>query len=122
MVEEKIEKIKFLLKGLKIDSRTEEYIRKRLKSVEKLLNKMKQIEVEVDLDKKGCFRVELMINMPNYLYRAEATTESVEGSTDIAVAELKNQIKSKKGKLKTLQMRGLRSIKKKMALDPSSRF
>jgi ribosomal subunit interface protein len=122
MVEKKAEKIKFLLKGLKIDNRTEEYIRKRLKPVEKLLNKMKQIEVEIDLDKKGNFRIELMINMPNQLYRAEATTESVEGSTDVAVAELKNQIKSKKGKMKTLQMRGLRSIKKKMVLDPNARF
>ena len=117
-----MDNIKFFSKKVKIDNRTRDYIEKRLKSVKKLLSKIINIEVEIDMEKKGKFRVEIMVKTPYSLYRSEETTESIEGSTDIAVNELKIQIKKDKDKIKTLIKRGGISIKKKTAIDKCARF
>ena len=117
-----MENIRFLFKGVRIDERTEDYIRKRIQGIYKLLADIIQVEVEIDLDKKGKFRIELMVKTPRNLYRAEETTESIEGSTDIAINEIKNQIKKKKNKRMDLIKRGGRTIKKNIVLDGNSRF
>jgi len=114
--------IRFLYKGVTIDERTKDYIEKRLESVEKVNGKILQIEVEIDLDKKGKFRVELMVKTPHNLYRSEETTESIEGSTDIAVEEMKTQILRDKERVKDLRIRGKRSIKKAIVVDEGARF
>lgn len=117
-----MDNLKFFYKGVKIDSRTEEYIEKRLEPLHKLANKILNTEVEIDMDKKGKFRVEIMVKTPYNLYRAEETTESIEGSADIAVNELKIQIKKDKDKRRTLILRGGMSIKKKASIDENARF
>lgn len=114
--------IKFLFKGLTIDERTEDYIKKRLFKIEKILKKIMHMEIEIDLDKKGFFRVEVMIKTPYNLYRSEETTKSIEGSVDIVETELKRQIKKDIEKNRTIKLRGKRSIKKKMVLDENARF
>ena len=114
--------MRLLLKGLKIDSRTENYIEKRLQAVRKMLDNILRVEVEIDLDKKGKFRIEAMIKTPRELYRAEEITESVEGSIDLAVEQLKVQIRRSKDKMATLKKRGGRSIKKKTVIDEDARF
>jgi len=114
--------VKFLFKGVKIDERTQEYIEKRLEFLEKITDKISKFEVEIDMDKKGKFRVELMVKTPHNLYRSEETTESIEGSTDIAVEELKNQILKNKERVRDLRIRGKRSIKKGIVLDEDARF
>lgn len=114
--------VKFLMKGVKIDDKTKKYIEKRLSAIDKILSKVLVIEVEIDLDKKGKFRVEMMIKTPNNLYRSEETTESIEGSTDIVVGELKNQIKRDKEKIRTMKKRGQISIKKKAVVSEDARF
>jgi len=114
--------IRFLFKGVEIDDRTRDYIEKRLESLGKITDQILQIEVEIDLDKKGKFRVELMAKTPHNSYRSEEITESIEGSTDIAVEEMKSQIIKNKEKLKDLRIRGKRSIKKGIVLDENARF
>ena len=114
--------VRFLFKGLTIDNRTQEYIEKRLESLDKITDQILQIEVEIDLDKKGKFRVELMAKTPHNLYRSEEITESIEGSTDIAIEELKAQILKNKEKAKDLKIRGKRSIKKGIVVDENARF
>lgn len=109
-------------KGLKIDARTEAYVRKRLGTIERMLNKILRVEVEIDMDKKGKFRVEAMIRTPYQLYRAEDTTESIEGSVDSVEDDLKEQIRKDKERVRTLRIRGKRSIKKKTVIDKSARF
>lgn len=113
---------RFLFRGIKIDNRTEEYIGKRLKNLEKIINDESYFEVEIDLDKKGKFRVEVMIKIPGKLYRAEEITESVEGSIDIVEEELRGQILRSKERAITFRMRGGRSIKKKLVVDGNARF
>lgn len=122
MTTEDMKNMRLFFKGVKIDERTEEYIRKRLEYIEKILDKILHVEVEIDLDKKGKFRVEVMIKTPYDLYRSEDTTQSIEGSVDAVAEDLKNQINRNKDRLITLRRRGGRSIKKKMALDENARF
>lgn len=95
---------------------------KRMRTMEKILDKILLVEVEVGLDKKGKFRVEVMVKTPHKLYRAEETTESIEGSIDVVENELKIQIKKDKEKVRDLRQRGKRSIKKKTVVDANARF
>jgi len=113
---------RFLFQGVDIDERTQEYILKRLERIGKLVDPVTEFEIEVDKDKKGKFRVEIMAKTPHNLYRAEETTVSIEGSTDIVIDELEVQIGKKKTKNRDLKLRGLRSIKKRTVLDGSARF
>jgi ribosomal subunit interface protein len=119
---ESSENIKLFFKGLKIDARTEEYIRKRLKLFNKLHEKIMRIEVEIDRDKKGKFRAEIMVITPYKTYRAEEISISVEGSIDVAEEELRIQMTKDKDKRKTMMKRGGMSIKKKMVIDEKARF
>lgn len=114
--------IKYLFKDVTIDDRTREYIEKRLSGIEKVIDNITKTEVEIDRDKKGLFRVEVMIMTPRDLFRAEETSESIEGSTDMVVEELKVQVVKKKNRLWTKIMRGARSIKKKMSIDEDARY
>jgi len=63
-----------------------------------------------------------MVKTPHNLYRSEETTESIEGSTDIAVEEMKTQILRDKERVKDLRIRGKRSIKKAIVVDEGARF
>jgi len=119
--------IRFLLKDLKIDDRTKNYIEEKIERLGKFFRSFKEnaeisAEIEVDLDKKGKFRVEVMFFTPYAKYRGEETTESVEGSIDAVYEELENQIHHDKDRLITLQRRGGRSLKKKMVVDENARF
>lgn len=109
-------------KGVKIDELTESYIVKKMRSLEKFLNKVLMIEVEISLDKKGKFRIEIMVKTPYNLYRAEETSESIEGAVDVAENELKSQIKKDKERARDLRKRGKISIKKKTVIDENARF
>lgn len=113
---------RFLFKGVDIDDRTKEYVVKRLGRVEKLVDPVSEFSIEIDQDKKGKYRVEIMVKTPHNLYRAEETTISIEGSTDVVIDELEVQIDKKKNKNRDLKLRGNRSIKKKMTVDEAARF
>lgn len=113
---------RYLTKGLELDQLTSDYIEKRLGRLKKLVDVVSKFEVEVDRDKKGKFRVEVMVETPHNLYRAEETTESMEGSIDIVVDELEEQLMRHKTRHHDLKIRGLRSIKKKLVVDQAARF
>lgn len=113
---------RFMFKGVKIDERTQDYIEKRLEAIGKINGKILQMEVEIELDKKGKFRVELMVKTPKNLFRSEETTESIEGSTDIAVEEMKIQIQRNKERVQDLRIRGKRSIKKRIVVAKDARL
>jgi ribosome-associated translation inhibitor RaiA len=55
-----------------------------------------------------------MLFTPRDMFRADNTTDSIEGSVDMVVDELQNQITHVKGKTETLQKKGARDLKKKM--------
>jgi ribosomal subunit interface protein len=113
---------RFLFRGVEIYKITQEYVLKRLQRIAKLVDPISKFDIEIGRDKKGKFRVEIMVKTPHNLYRAEEVTQSVEGSTDIAVDELEGQIDKRKNRNRDLKLRGNRSIKKRLILDPAARF
>jgi len=112
---------RYYYRGVNIDERTYDYIEKKLMAIEKILDKIIQVNIEIDLDKKGKFRVEAMVKTPYKLYRAEDTTSSVEGSIDSVDLQLRDQIKSHKDRRKTMIRKGGRLIKEKMVVDEKAR-
>ncbi len=117
-----MQNIKYLFKGTKVDNQTREYIEKKLVGVVKILGEISKTEVEVGLDKKGKFRVEVMMHTARKMFRAEEISESIEGSIDIVVDELKAQARKQKDKVWTKLIRGARSIKKKITINKDARF
>lgn len=113
--------MKMMYKNTEPDKKAEKYIEKRLGKTNRILKNVLEFEVEIDLDKKGKYRVELMVKTPYALYRAENTSESIEGSADIACDELYAQIVKDKGKWIDLKRRGARSLKKKIVIDGNAR-
>lgn len=116
------ENMRYLFKGIQIDERTREYIEKRLSTLDKFIDNILNAEVEIDLDKKGKFRVEVMLHTPRNMFRADNTTDSVEASIDLDIDELQDQITHMKDRLHTLKKRGGLSLKKKMVVDEEARF
>ncbi|MDP1845358.1 MAG: ribosome-associated translation inhibitor RaiA [Candidatus Moranbacteria bacterium] len=119
--------IRFFFKEVKIDERTKSYVTEKVEKLEKFFQSFHEdaeisAEVEIDLDKKGKFRVEVMLHTPYQDYRGEDTTISIEGSIDSVYEELENQIQKDKNRIITLQRRGGRSLKKKMVIDENARF
>lgn len=112
----------FLSKGMDLNERSKEYILKRLKEIEDLFHDLSLFEIEVDLDKKGFYRVEVNIREPHKLHRGEETSKSVEGSIDMIIDKLRSHIVREKDKRRDLRERGARSIKKKAVLDEAARF
>lgn len=116
-------KTRFLFQGVELNGKEMTYVSKRLSRIEKLLDPASKLEVEVDRDKKGKFRVEVMVSMPRKkLFRAEETSESVEGSVDMVMDDIERQITEEKDRAGSLKRRGARSIKKKLTLDEKARF
>ena len=113
---------RFLSKGVALDDRTRDYILKRLERVGKLVDAVSEFEVEAEQNKQGKFRVEVMVKTPHNLYRAEETSVSIEGSTDVVIDELEIQVAKRKNRNRDLKLRGNRSIKKKLVTDESARF
>lgn len=119
---EKMLNLRLFAKNVNLDDRTKDYILKRIQKMEKFLKKSLEYEVEVSMDKKGKFYVEIMIQTPYKLYRVSEISESVEGSVDLAVEVMQKQIVRDKDKIRDLRERGARSLKKKMVLDEKARF
>jgi ribosomal subunit interface protein len=120
--EEKVLNLRLFCKNITLDDRTKDYIVKRIQKMEKFLKKTLEYEVEIDRDKKGLFRAEMMIETPYRLYRTSETSESVEGSIDMAVEQMQRQIVRDIDKARDLKKRGARSIKKRTVLDETARF
>ncbi len=119
---EKKQVIRIMFSGAEQDRKAQEYIEKKLQKINQLSRNILEFEVEIDRNKKGEYRVELMAKTLRKLYRAEDISESIEASTDIASDELSAQIVKDKDKIRDLKRRGARSIKKKIVIDKSARF
>lgn len=115
-------KIRYLFKRTKVSPETKIYLEKRIKKLNRFLEKISGIEIEIEKNKRNFFRVEIMAKVPRSIYRSEETSESIEGSLDMALEKIQQQIRKKKGKIRTERERGAQSIKKKTVIDLSARF
>ncbi len=112
----------FLLQTNDADEKARAYILKKIAKLEKLADVASKFEIEVDKDKQGKYRVEVMIRAPKQLYRAEETSESIEGSIDLVVEKLLHEMTHDKERRLTMKRRGARSLKKKVVVDTAARF
>jgi len=115
-------KIRYLFNGEKISQKTKDYLEKRVAKLDRFLDKISGIEIEVEKDKKDFFRVEITVKIPGKSYLSEEKSESIEGSLDMALEKIQQQIRKEKGKISAIRERGARSIKKKIVIDPNARF
>lgn len=103
------------------------YVQEKVDKLEKLLNGYDSqdelsVEVEFDQDKRGFWRLEIMIKTPHNLYRVEKKNEIISEAMDEAEEVLKKQIRRDRERIKDLRERGGRSIKKKAVIDEKARF
>lgn len=119
--------VKYLFEGVDVSARTRIYIEKRLEAIERILSgdAVKEAtiaEVEIDKDKRGEFRVEIMLKTPGNTFRSEDVSDAIENAMDLVQEDLKRQIREGKERSDTLKKRGARSIKKKIVIDKGARF
>jgi ribosomal subunit interface protein len=115
------------VEGVSVSEQEKLYIDTKLEKVEKLLRKYDRsdelkCEVEIEQDKRGVWRLEIMIQTPHNLYRAEKANHVLTEAMDETEEALKKQIQRDKERLKDLAYRGAMSIKKKVTIDQQARF
>ncbi len=115
-------KTRFLYKGNTKDERSTAYIEKKLERLEKLVEETALFEIELSEEKEHTFRVEVMVSVDGELFRAEETTASIEGSIDWVVDELEGQITKTHSRVRDLNLRDERSLKKRLVVDEGARF
>ena len=116
--------IKYYLNRAKLDVRTRTYIEARVARLKKYLSNSETavVDIEIERDKKGLFRVEIQVRSQGTRYIGDHLSQTIEASCDAACDELIGQIKKLKSKKRTLRKRGAISLKKKFSIDRGARF
>lgn len=99
--------MRYLFNKVKLNDYEKKYIEDKISKTQKLLSHYSENElngeVEVDLDKRNFFRVEVMIKTPHNLYRVEKTNDTLMNTVDMVEEALMKQIKRNKEKTRDLQ-------------------
>ncbi len=110
--------MKIITKGTHVDITTsvEEYLYKKLSSIEKFLNDDTRVQVELERTthhhKSGdIYRVEVNIHFKGKLYRVEKISPDMYSSIDLVQDDLFNLLSTKKDKNMTLFRKGAQKIK-----------
>jgi putative sigma-54 modulation protein len=125
--------MKFSIKTKNFESteEIENYLDKKLKSLEKFLSSFNRdlVKVEVEIGRTtkhhqagDIFRAEINLSINGKLFRAESEQESLYAAIDEVRDDLEREIKKFKEKRETIFIRGARSIKKKLKISPMARF
>jgi ribosomal subunit interface protein len=112
----------FNLNNAELDDATRAYIVRKVESIERLLDDVQRVEIEVSEEKYDKYRVEVSLFTPQHTYRSEETAVSFQAAADIVEDELKEQVRHEKERQTTMERRGARSIKKKLTIDESARL
>lgn len=124
-------KIILFSKNLEITSATDDYIRKKLASLEKFIKDANQeitvAEVEVGRTTRhhrsgDIFRAEINLSLNGKMFRVESEKEDLFSAIDEVRDDLEAEIKKFKNKKETIFIRGARSIKKRFRISPLARF
>jgi len=119
-------KINYLMKVVKLNESEKKYLSGKIEKIRKFLNDYNDdelnFEVDISLNKKNFFRVEIMIKTPHHLYRVVKMADTLMNATDQADEVLKKQIRRNKEKIRELKERRNRSVKKNITIDGRARF
>jgi ribosomal subunit interface protein len=120
-------KTRYLFGEVKVSVGDRNYIEEKIGKIEKLLNGYDSndellAEVEANQDKRGFWKLEIMIKTPHNLYRVEKKNNNLTEAMDEVEEVLKKQIRRDKEKVKDLRQRGNRSFRKAVSIDEKARF
>lgn len=109
----------------------EDYIHKKLESLEKFLSGFNEelTKIEIELGRTtsrhrtgDIFRAEINLSVGSKLFRVESEQDDLFAAIDEVRDDLEQEIKKFKTKKETIFIRGARSIKKKFGLSVLARF
>ncbi len=125
--------MKIILKGkdFEITDSVEDYLRKTIKSLEKLFKnydeELMKVEMEVGRTTRhhqtgDIFRAEINLSVGGKLFRAESERDDIFAAIDEVRDDLEREIKKFKTKNETISIRGARSFAKQFKISPLARF
>ncbi len=125
--------MKIILKGkdFEITDSVEDYLRKKIKSLEKLFKnydeELMKVEMEVGRTTRhhqtgDIFRAEINLSVGGKLFRAESERDDIFAAIDEVRDDLEREIKKFKTKKETISIRGARSFAKQFKISPLARF
>ena len=99
---------RYLLNGLKLSPKEEEYLNKKVVKIEKFFKDCKdpnalRLEIDIKQDKKTFWTVEVMIKTPKDLFRVVKTGKTFMIATDETMNALMKQLRRYKDKMITLR-------------------
>lgn len=121
----------FKSKNFSLTPSVENYIQKKIKTLEKFLKNFNQETIKFAVEvgrttyhhKSGdIFRAEINLSLGGQLLRAESEQDDLFAAIDETRDDLEQEIKKFKARRNTIFIRGARSIKKKFGLSGLARF
>lgn len=121
----------FKTKDFVLTPSIEDYIHKKLESLEKFLSGFNEelTKIEIELGRTtsrhrtgDIFRAEINLSVGSKLFRVESEQDDLFAAIDEVRDDLEQEIKKFKTKKETIFIRGARSIKKKFGLSVLARF
>jgi len=121
----------FKSKNFSLTPSIEDYIQKKISSLEKFLNNFNEqvIRCEMEVGKTtsrhrsgDIFRAEINLSVGGRMFRVESERDDLFAAVDEVRDELEQEVKKFKAKKETIFIRGARSIKKKFSLSDLARF
>lgn len=118
-------------KDLNLTDTIEDYLEKKLASLEKFLSDFNQesiiAEIEVGRTTRhhqagDIFRAEINLSINGKLFRVESERDDLYAAIDEVRDDLEQEIRKFKTKKETIYIRGARSLKKQFRLSPLARF
>ena len=118
-------------KDLNLTDTIEDYLEKKLASLEKFLSDFNQesiiAEIEVGRTTRhhqtgDIFRAEINLSINGKLFRVESERDDLYAAIDEVRDDLEQEIRKFKTKKDTIYIRGARSLKKRFRLSPLARF
>jgi ribosomal subunit interface protein len=99
---------RYLLNGLKLNKKEENYLEKKIAKIDKFFKECKnpdelRLEIDVKQDKKTFWTIELMLKTPKRLFRAEKREKELTVATDEAIDALMEQLRRHKDRMASIK-------------------
>ena len=100
-------KVKFYLNGLRVKDKIKSYIQERASKLQKYFkDQTVSVEIEIEKDKRGIYRVEIQLKVPGSRYIGDDKAKTIKIAFDSARDGLSDQIRGKEEKHRTIERRG----------------
>ena len=103
-------------KNIKVTDAIENYIKEKLKRIEKYIGNSETVKATSVINVKGQNqKVEITIPLKSFIIRAEETQDDLYAAIDIAIDKLERQIRKNKAKLQSKKVKDL--VSKEIIID-----